>query len=144
MNLLPDLGIIDIFLLLVLSLALYFDLKEKRIPNKITVSAVVLGLSYRAVTGGLPGAYDAFLGGLIGFVILLIPFLLRGIGAGDVKLLTAIGVLKGVEFVFYTALAMGVIGGIIAIYYYFFVKLRGAYFPYGVAISIGAVIALAL
>lgn len=140
----PGFGIIDIFLLIVISLAAYFDLREGRIPNKITSSAVAIGLIYRFVAGGAPELYDALLGGAIGFGILLIPFILRGMGAGDVKLLMAIGVLKGVEFVFYTALAMGVIGGIIAVYYYFFVKLRGAYFPYGVAISIGAVIALGI
>lgn len=144
MNLQPGLGIIDIFLLMVLSIALYYDLKQGRIPNKITVSAVIIGFLYRFVTGGFPLMYEGLIGGAVGFGILLIPFLLRGMGGGDVKLLTAIGVLKGVEFVLYTAAAMGIIGGIIAVYYYFFVRLRGAYFPYGLAISIGAAIALAL
>ena len=137
-----NIGLVDIILVLVISLALYFDLKEGRIPNKITVTAAGTGLLYWSIAGGLNGLYESFLGGLVGLVILLIPFVLGGMGAGDVKFLAAIGFLKGIEFVLYTAAVMGIVGGIIAIYYYFFVKLRGAYFPYGVAIAAGAVFTL--
>lgn len=144
MNTIMGFGMMEIVLLFFLSLALYFDLKEGRIPNKLTFTAIIFGLTYRLMTGGASHLYAGLLGGLVGLLILLIPFLLRGMGAGDVKLLTAIGVFQGVEFVLYTALAMGIVGGIISFYYMFFRQLKGAYFPYGVAISAGAVIALAI
>ena len=144
MNTITALGIMEIVLLLFLSLALYFDLKEGRIPNKLTFTAIIFGLISRLMAGGFSHLYAGLLGGLVGLLILLIPFLLRGMGAGDVKLLTAIGVFQGVEFILYTAVAMGIVGGIISVYYIFFKQLRGAYFPYGVAISLGAVIALAI
>ena len=142
MSLQANLGLIDLVLLMALSIALYFDLKEGRIPNKITVTAAIMGLIYRFMTGGVPGIQGGLLGALIGFLILFIPFLFGGIGGGDVKLLTAIGAIKGAQFVLYTAAAMAIIGGIIGVYYYFFLRQRGVFFPYGVAIVIGAVFAL--
>ena len=51
----------------------------------------------------------------MGFSLLLIPFIMGGIGAGDVKLLAAIGALKGTLFVVYTFIIAAVIGGIIAL-----------------------------
>ena len=133
---------IDLFLIFILAVALYYDLFEKRIPNRVTVTAILVGLVYRSLTGGLTGLQDALLGGAVGLGLLLIPFVLRGMGAGDVKLLTAVGVLQGVAFVLYTAAAMAIAGGVIAVYYFFFLRLRGAHFPYGIAIAIGAVFTL--
>jgi Flp pilus assembly protein, protease CpaA len=56
----------------------------------------------------------SLLGFLSGLVILIIPFALKGIGAGDVKLLALIGAIKGSTFAFNTAIYMFVIGGVIA------------------------------
>jgi len=55
------------------------------------------------------------LGMLVGLLILIIPFALGGIGAGDVKLLGFIGALKGVTFVIYAAIGMGLAGGLMAL-----------------------------
>ena len=51
----------------------------------------------------------------MGLGLLLIPFLIGGVGAGDVKLLAVIGGIKGTEFVFLTFLGTGIAGGIIAL-----------------------------
>ncbi len=47
--------------------------------------------------------------------IFLIPFILGGMGGGDVKLMAAIGALKGWQFVFYTTIYTGLAGGVIVI-----------------------------
>lgn len=48
--------------------------------------------------------------------ILLIPYLLGGIGAGDVKLLALIGAMKGTVFVLITAVYMALLGGLLALF----------------------------
>jgi prepilin peptidase CpaA len=47
--------------------------------------------------------------------LLVIPFALGGIGAGDVKLLGIIGALKGPDFVFIAFLAAAITGGIMSV-----------------------------
>ncbi|ACB85886.1 A24 family peptidase [Natranaerobius thermophilus] len=139
-----NLELIDLILIVVMALALYFDIKEFRIPNKITLSAIVIGLCSGLIGNGVSGLYTSFLGAIVGLALLLIPFFLGGMGAGDVKLLTAIGAIKGVEFVLYTAAAMAIIGGLIALYYYLILKQRKMFFPYGIAIVFGALVSLSI
>ncbi len=55
---------------------------------------------------------------LVGFLILILPFLLSGMGAGDVKGLAALGALIGPSAIFQTFLYMALIGGVISLVYY--------------------------
>ena len=57
---------------------------------------------------------QSLLGLLLGLAILFIPFMIRGMGAGDVKMLALVGAVKGPVFVFYTAVGMALAGGIMA------------------------------
>ena len=107
--------IINICLIVMILCVLIFDLKVQRIPNYITFSGIIIGLTLYTVTSGISGLFDGILGMLAGIALLLIPFSMRGIGGGDVKLLGAIGAFKGVQFVFNTFLASAVFGGIIAV-----------------------------
>ena len=106
--------ITNIFLSTMIILALIFDLKVRKIPNYITFTGTIIGIILYIITDGLSGLADGVLGALAGIALLLIPFALRGIGGGDVKLLGAIGAFKGVQFVFNTFLASAVFGGIIS------------------------------
>jgi len=101
--------------LVILVLAAIFDLKYRRIPNYLTLPAVVSGLILNLYFSGWAGLQDAFTGALLGAALLFIPFALRGIGAGDVKLLAAVGALNGMNFVFFVFLYSAVAGGIMAI-----------------------------
>lgn len=101
-------------------LAAVFDLRERRIPNWLTVSGVVAGLALQAWLGGLPGLGQAGLGLGLALLIHLPLFALRALGGGDVKLMAAIGALAGpkdfvVIFVFNAllggALALAVVIG---------------------------------
>lgn len=89
---------------------------------------------------------DALLGFAAGLALLLIPYILGGMGAGDVKLLGLIGALKGSGFVLETFIYMAVIGAMLAILVILmrggFKKSFGVGMPYGVAIAGGAVLAL--
>ena len=94
-------------------IALYTDLKEHKIYNQLTFSAMILGvLCNLAIDYRL--WYLPLFGILLGFVILFIPFSLGGIGAGDVKLLMALGAFLGAKAIIWITLFAAIAGGIIS------------------------------
>lgn len=101
-------------LILFLLTALYFDGRFRKIPNWLTVSGAVLGLLIHVVMDGLNGLLFSLLGLVIGFIITLILYLVKAIGAGDVKLFAAIGAFSGTEFtlygIMYSIICAGIIG----------------------------------
>jgi prepilin peptidase CpaA len=102
----------DIVILLVSGLSAFFDLTIRRIPNWLIASGLLCGVVLNAIQG-----FNFLLTGIIGFLVgiavLLLPFALGWIGAGDVKLFGVIGSLLGVSLLprvfFYSALVAGVI-----------------------------------
>ncbi|HKY20077.1 MAG TPA: prepilin peptidase [Vicinamibacterales bacterium] len=90
-----------------------WDLRTRRIPNYLTFGCTVLAFAYALVTGGWPGLGTSAAGWVVGFLLFLPFFLLRGMGGGDVKLLAALGAWFGpagmLVLAFYTAMAGGVI-----------------------------------
>jgi prepilin peptidase CpaA len=97
--------------------ALYFDLTKKRIPNFLTFPAILWGLVSHTAAGGLSGFWFSFTGLLVGLAIFFIPFAMGGMGAGDVKLLGAVGALQGWQFVLSAALLTALAGGVMALVY---------------------------
>src|SRR5689334_13282003 len=71
------------------------DLRQKRVPNYLTVPAALAGLAYHSFAPGGHGVLFALAGFAIGFVLLLLPWILGGGGMGDVKLLAALGTWLG-------------------------------------------------
>lgn len=97
------------FFILLVSL---WDWRSYRIPNLFTYPTMAAGLIYHATSGGLMhGVFGLFLGGSL----LLIPHLMGGVGAGDVKTLAALGALWGAGPAFQIFLVTVLLGGIIAI-----------------------------
>ena len=101
---------------LVLVISVITDFQNRKILNIVTLPAILGGCMYHFYTAGLEGFYFSGQGFLVGLGLLIIPFLMGGIGAGDVKLLAAIGAWKGTFFIFYTGIYAGIIGGIIALF----------------------------
>ncbi|RST70324.1 prepilin peptidase [Siminovitchia acidinfaciens] len=100
---------------LILIISVITDLRSRKILNIVTLPAILVALIYHTFTPGLDGFLFSGKGFLVGLGLLLIPFLMKGIGAGDVKLLAAIGAWKGAMFVLYTAVYAGIIGGLVAV-----------------------------
>ena len=163
---------IDIFLLLVVGYCCFTDVRHGKIFNYITVPSVLIGIALNAWFFGVPGLKNSLLGLVIGFFILLILFYTGGIGGGDIKLLAAIGAIKGFPFILYAAFYGILAGGIMALFvmarygilwqslknifsrFYCLVipglkyipldKEESHTLPYGVAIALGTVWALLL
>lgn len=84
-----------ITLFALLAAAAWIDMRKHRIPNLISLGGAMAGLLMNTGLYGLDG-FLAGLGGLsLAFVIMLPFYLLRGMGAGDVKLMAAVGAFIG-------------------------------------------------
>ncbi len=92
-----------------------WDLRTRRIPNWMTFPAALLGLVLNLALGGGAGLWQSALGTLTGLALLVIPFAMGGMGAGDVKMLAAVGALGGPAFAFSTFLYGSIAGGVIAL-----------------------------
>jgi prepilin peptidase CpaA len=106
---------LQIFVGALLTLACISDLRTRRIPNVLTFSAIACALVFHSVIGGLNAAGWSLAGCLLGALLFFPMFALRGMGAGDVKLLAAVGAWLGPSQVAIVALASSLAGGAIAI-----------------------------
>ena len=93
--------------------AAVIDVRERRIPNRLTYPAMLAGLAAQGVLHGWRGLVVSAAGGLLFGGVFLLFYLIRGIGAGDVKLAAALGCIVGpsasLQVLFATALAGGVL-----------------------------------
>lgn len=96
-------------------LAVITDLKSRKIPNKLTVPFVLVGLLLQSIIYGITGAKNSLFGFLLGLFIFIFPYMMRAMGAGDVKLMAAIGALSNWQFVLYSGLLTAVAGGIMVL-----------------------------
>jgi len=104
----------DVILFGVLAICFYTDVTARKIYNLVLLPAFVSALLYHFLTGGLGQGWWSVQGFLLGIALLVIPFSMGGIGAGDVKLLGIVGALKGPNFVLIAFLAAAITGGIMS------------------------------
>jgi len=101
---------------LLLSLAIAgWDLKTRRIPNFLTLGGGLAGLGFQLGSHGLPGFLDGLAGLGLGLILLMGPYLLGGMGAGDVKASAALGAWLGLRRAFSLFIYMGLWGGVIVL-----------------------------
>ncbi len=106
--------------LLIGGVACATDLRSARIPNALTFGAIAAGLVFHLLAP--QGAGAAFLGkGLLAGLLVFFPFFALGaLGAGDVKLMAAIGAWIGwqptLQVAIYGALAGGVLAVVVALW----------------------------
>lgn len=101
-------------LLLHAGLAAVWDLAERRIPNKLIVSGLLLGFGFSAQASGFAGLGGALLGSAVALGTLLGPFAMRWMGGGDVKIAMVCGAFTGwngaLHIILVGTVAHGVIG----------------------------------
>ena len=107
---------VEMVLLVMLLAAAVFDVLYRRIPNWLTVAGVVLGIAMNTLIGAPEaGLVFSLIGLAVAFGIYLALYALRAMGAGDVKLMAAIGALVGWERWFGIFFVTALVGGVMAL-----------------------------
>lgn len=112
-------------LAVLLAAAVWHDVRSHRIPNPLVLCGILLGV---LINGALPqwasvpagqlgglGWGGALGGAAAGLAVLLPMYLMRALGAGDVKLMAMVGAFVGAEAVLGAAVATLVAGGVLAV-----------------------------
>ncbi len=98
-----------------LTAAMVWDVRYRKIPNILTFPSMLLGVAYYTLTGGGSGLLFSLGGLMTGLAVLFIFFLLGVMGAGDAKLMGAIGALSGFHAVLNAAIFSMLAGGVYAL-----------------------------
>ena len=112
---LPPPGVEIVLIVLLLAAAVY-DVRYRRIPNWISVSGAAIGLALNSfLYGGVAGLIFSLKGLVLGFVVYFALYMLHAMGAGDVKLMGAVGALVGWRNWFAIFLVTAIVGGVLAL-----------------------------
>jgi prepilin peptidase CpaA len=103
------------FLLTMTISAALLDWRSRRIPNWLTVPGLLLGIAVHAMLAGWQGALFALEGAGLALVILLPLVLLRALGAGDWKLMGAVGAFVGWQLFLFVLFGSIVASGVMAV-----------------------------
>jgi len=95
-------------------LASWIDYTQRRVPNWLNAALVLVGFLVQGLYFGWGGVGSGALGLLTGFGLLILPWLMHGMGAGDVKLMAAIGVWLGPLATLYSFVLGAMIGALAA------------------------------
>jgi len=169
----PTAIIVEVFLVPLAVLIIYYDVRYRRIPNAFVLATLISGLTLNIVVGGVNGGLQSAGGCVFAFILMFILHVFGAMGAGDVKLFAAVGSVIGAQLVLPTFVVVVLTGGLLAL----FTTLRTGIFrttmhrvlqifvgllpgwqmpkfsvpadrrltiPYGVAITIGTIIATAI
>ena len=145
-----------ICLLAFVGLAAVMDVRTRRIPNTLTVSAALAALLLNLWCGCASGAMTWGAGLLTGLAAFLPFYLAGGFGAGDLKAMAAVGAFVGPKGALLAALATLGLGGIGALLVLAALRwqamrarrgwqltdARHQQFPYGLAIACGTALSL--
>jgi prepilin peptidase CpaA len=113
-------------IVVLLSIACWRDVQSRRIPNTLVVVGLALGLFFQAAApagsglfhptqAGSLGLTAALLGAVVGLALLMPMYVLRAMGAGDVKLMAMVGAWLGVSSVAWATLFTLLAGGVLSI-----------------------------
>jgi prepilin peptidase CpaA len=107
---------VDVALIVVLLLACAFDLRQRRIPNRLLAVGLLAAVILHLCSGSPAALLTTFLAGFaLGIVMFLPLYLLGGMAAGDVKLMATVGAFLGPSLVFQASLATYICGGVLAL-----------------------------
>lgn len=95
--------------------ASWIDYSERRVPNWLNAALAAAGLIMQGAFFGWQGVGVGALGIAVGFGLLILPWMVHGMGAGDVKLMAAIGAWLGPWLTLVSFATGAVIGGVVAV-----------------------------
>ena len=169
----PTATAFQLFLIPLAALVIYYDVRYRRIPNAFVLATLISGLGLNLAIGGWSGGLSSLGGCVLAFVLMFTLHVFGAMGAGDVKLFAAIGSVIGAQLVLPTFVVVVLTGGLLALIsilrsgvfrttmhrvLQIFVGLlpgwqmpkfsvpadRRLTIPYGVAITVGTIIATAI
>lgn len=106
-----------ILLTFILVFATYTDIKKHLIPNILSLGGVIIGISMNSYQTGFDGFLYSLGGMAVGFFLLIPFYMLKGMAAGDVKLMAAIGTFMGPSTTFIIVISTLICGAVLAIAY---------------------------
>jgi prepilin peptidase CpaA len=107
--------IVQVLLALLVVTAALFDSRQRRVPNWLTLAGLVLGIAINTFLYETAGLWMSLKGLGLAFLIYFPLYLLRGMGAGDVKLMAAVGAIAGWANWLGIMFGTAIMGGIAAI-----------------------------
>ena len=107
--------IIPILAVAVAGFAAMVDVREGRIPNRLTYPAAIAGLLLQGLLHGWKGLLLSLVGGVLFGGVFMLFYIIRAVGAGDVKLATALCCILGFPNFFTAMFATAVAGGVLAV-----------------------------
>jgi len=107
--------VIYLYLAIILIIAVIYDYQIHKIPNLITLGTMVSGLSFHFIVNGMDGLLFSAGGLAVGIALFFLPHIIGVMGAGDTKLLGAIGAVLGAKNVVLVSLFTAICGGIYAV-----------------------------
>lgn len=110
-------AIVKAALLLPVAVAItYYDVRYRRIPNFIVIATLAGGVIISGIFGGFNGVLASLAGCALAFALMFALHIFGAMGAGDVKLFAAIGSVVGLALVLQTFVVVTATGGVIAVY----------------------------
>jgi prepilin peptidase CpaA len=91
------------------------DVRTRRIPNALTFGAAAAAVLFHTVAPAGHGFTSAVAGWFVGAAMMIVPFALGGLGAGDVKLMAALGAWLGPESAVWLFVYASIIGAVLSL-----------------------------
>lgn len=106
-----ELTVVTALVTLMLSMAVVTDLRSSRIPNWLTVPSMVIAMGTHTYMHSFGGLLFSLSGLGAGLGLFLLLYLMGSIGAGDVKLMAAVGAMLGAEGALGSSVLAMLVGG---------------------------------
>lgn len=110
------LNFMNVIITIQILLAVMYDLYCYKVKNIITYTFACLGIAYNLFTGDSSLILSSFMGILVPIALLMPLYLLRVLGAGDIKLFCSIGALLGADDIIAIIVNSFLSGGVIAVF----------------------------
>ncbi|MGB8452779.1 MAG: A24 family peptidase [Anaerocolumna sp.] len=104
-------------LVCLLLLAVIMDLKSYKISNYLIIFGLISGILFNFYEYGWASVSNSFFGILLPILLLFSLFIIKALGAGDIKLFSVVGSFYGITYVFKSIVAAFIIGAAMSLIY---------------------------
>lgn len=129
----------EILVLVLLGIAVGFDIRFYKIPNALIVTTLVTCFVIKGIQDGVPGICKGILTSVATLLVMMVAYRLKAIGAGDAKMLSAIAVYYDMRHIINITLNTLFVAGCLGIIILFISFIRKTlkkrhHFPFSIAI----------